>query len=205
MEHYENIEYDINFLIWDKELFELFHKLKSMPSYGILKQNNLLQCSREEFDRFVNSELRMAEESIFFPLERDDIGKFQIILCKFDHNYINVRFALDLEFDFLNDNLATSIIDSFVYEFCSKISPACITAGEVTLPYFIDEILHWSIGWDFLYLDQSFIDLQKLSELPRYSWIFHGNGIIFFFYKAKELAIHSVLKYNSYEKISIKN
>lgn len=203
MEHYENIEYDINFLIWDEELFELFYKFKSMSSYGMLQQYNLLQYSREEFDRFINSELRIVEESISFPLKRDDIGKFQIILRKFNDDYINVRFALDLEFDLLNDNLITAIVDSFIYEFCSKISPVCITAGEVTMPYFIDEIAQWSLEGDFLYLDQSFIDLQKLSELPIYSWIFHGRGIIFFFYKWRELAIHNVLKNNSYEKITI--
>lgn len=194
MEYDENIEYDINFLIWDNELFQLLHKLKLLFSYNTLKQDNLLQLSRDAFDWFINSELRINEESFFFPLERDDIGKFQIILRKFNDNYINVRFALDFEFDLLNDSLITSIIDSFVYEFCSIVSPICITAGEVTVPYFIDKILQGSIGGDFLYLDQSFVDLQKLSELPRYSWIFHGKGIMFFFYKSKELPIYKILK-----------
>lgn len=100
MEHDIKIEYDINFLLPDKDLFQAIHMLKKLPQYNTatFSDTDFLSLSKREFDIQVHHELRESEEAIFLHIDRLDTGKFSIIMSKFDDRYICMRFALDIDY-----------------------------------------------------------------------------------------------------------
>lgn len=196
MDHSQNIEYDVNFLIQDEDIFTLFHRLSDFSWICLTKSyyDAIKAYSLEEFNAHIFHELQIWWEAMHLSFSRKDIGQFQIIIRKFDTQRTCIRYALNFDSKFTSNELINLVVGSLLYDFCTTISPVCMTAGEIVVPYFIDEIKKSQLEWDFLYLDSSFIDEGKLLELPKDEWLFYGKGVIFLLIKNSNLLICKSLK-----------
>lgn len=192
----EKIEYDINFLINDRELFKIFYwLLNTQWEYkNISEYNEFLTYSEDEFYIHIFQELKIWGDSIKLYFSRSDIWDFQIIIRKFDDLHTCVRIALTFDLDYINNDYITSIVFWFLNDFYKFTHILCMTSWEATIPYFINEIKNLHLEWEFLYLDKSFIREDLLIDDWSYHWLYYGNWFLFPIQQRKDIPLWKVLR-----------